>query len=293
MEDKLYYLVKTLSRTERKDKENYVVNRIYHNLNDLEIKPMTQKYVKKHTDIKNSYYLIDLYFPQFNIGIECDEEHHKKHENPDKLRTEDIIGELNDYREERIKVYDTTITDVNTRIDEIISLLKTCKQEQIKNGTFKKWEILTPQEYFTDKDKITTEDDIEFSTIKETCNLIFGTNYKGQQKSWFPIKTIKNKNITAWFPQLAIEKDNAIFASSSGWLNTINDNKNTIFEYKDFGKNANNDFDKRKRITFMKMKDKITNKSSYKFLGVFLPISKENGIVTYKRIDTEFKIIKN
>lgn len=293
MKDKFYYLVKTLSRTERKDKENYVVNRIYHNLNDLEIKPMTQKYVKKHTDIKNGYYLIDLYFPQFNIGIECDEEHHKNQESPDKLRTEDIIGELNNYREERIKVYDTTIIDINTRIDEIITLLKTSKQEQIKNGTFKKWEISTPQEYFENKDKITIFDDIEFSTINEASNLIFGTNYKGQQKAWFPIKTITDKQIMAWFPQLAIEKDNTIIASSNGWLNTINDNKDTIFEYKDFGKNINNVFDKRERITFMKMKDKITNKSSYKFLGVFLPINKENGKVTYKRIDTEFKIIKN
>ena len=290
MEDKLYYLAKTLSRTERKDKENYVVNRIYHKLDDLEIKPMTQKYVKKH---ENGYYLIDLYFPQFNIGVECDEGHHKKKKSTDKLRTEDIIGELRNYREERVKVYDTDITDVNTRIDEIITLLKTSKQEQIKNGSFKRWEIQTPQEYFENKEKISIFDDIEFSTIKEACNLIFGTNYKGQRKSWFPIKTIKNKNITAWFPQLAIEKYNTFIASSNGWVNTINDNKDTIFEYKDFGKNTNNEFDKKERITFMKMKDKNTNKSSYKFLGVFLPINKENGKVTYKRIDTEFKIIKN
>lgn len=292
MEDKLFYLVKTLSRTERKDKENYVINRIYHILNDLEIKPMTQKYVKRHRNNTNGYYLIDLYFPQFNIGIECDEEHHKKQENPDKLRTEDIIGELKDYREERIKVYDTTIDDVNNRIDEIIKFIKLSKQQQIQNHTFKKWEILTPQEYFKNKDKITIYDDIEFHTINEASNLIFGTNYKGQQQAWFQIKTIADKQIMAWFPQLAIEKDNIMVASSSGWNNTINDEKDTIFEYNEYQKNSNNDFDKRERVTFMKMKDKITNKASYKFLGVFLPISKINGKVTYKRIDTEFKIIK-
>ena len=289
MEDKLYYLVKTLSRTERKDYENYVVNRIYHLLNDLDIKPMTQKYVKR----SNGYCLIDLYFPQFNIGIECDEQHHKIQETPDKLRTEDIIGELKDYREERIKVYDTTITNVNNRIDEIILLLKTFKQEQLLKGTFKKWEILSPQEYFADKDKITIFDDIEFSTINEASNLIFGTDYKGQQQAWFQIKTITDKQIMAWFPQLAIEKDNIMVASSGGWNNTINDNKDTIFEYNEIIENRNNNYDKRERVTFMKMKDKITNKASYKFLGVFLPISKENGKVTYKRIATEFKIIKN
>ena len=293
MEDKKEYLVKTLSRTNRKDYENYVINRIYSRLNDLDIKPMTQKYVKRKIEGKYGYSLIDLYFPQFNIGIECDEPHHILQEEQDKLRTEDIIAELGNYKEKRITVYDKSIIDINNAIDKIVEIIKLSKEQQIKSKEFKKWEILTPQEYFENKDKITISDDIEFSTINEASNLIFGTNYKGQQKAWFPIKTITDKQIMAWFPQLAIEKDNTIIASSNGWLNTINDNKDTIFEYKDFGKNTNNEFDKRERITFMKMKDKITNKSSYKFLGVFLPINKENGKVTYKRIDTEFKIIKN
>lgn len=293
MEDKKDYLVKTLSRTKRKDYENYVINRLYNRLNDLDIKPMTQKYVKKEVNGQKGYYLIDLYFPQFNIGIECDEQHHKKRVNIDTIRTEDIIGELGNYREERITVYDKSIIDINNGIDKIVKHIKTIKEEQIKNGIFKKWEILSPQEYYADKDKITIFDDIEFSTINETSNLIFGTDYKGQQQAWFQIKTITDKQIMAWFPQLAIEKDNTMVASSNGWNNTINDNKDTIFEYNEFSKNINNDFDKRERVTFMKMKDKITNKASYKFLGVFLPISKVNGKVTYKRIATEFKIIKN
>lgn len=296
MEDKKYYLLKTLSRTKRKDFENYVINRLYTKLNDLDIKPMTQKYVKRKLEGKFGYCLIDLYFPQFNIGIECDEPHHIEQEEQDKLRTEDIIAELGNYEEKRIKTCDKlkdhTIIDINKEIDKVVQYIKDIQKQQIENETFKKWEILTPQEYFRNKDKITIYDDVEFSTINETSNLIFGTNYKGQQKAWFKIKTITDKNIMAWFPQLAIEKDNILVASSSGWNNTINDSKDTIFEYNEFSKNTNNDFDKRERVTFMKMKDKITNKASYKFLGVFLPISKENGIITYKRVETEFKIIK-
>lgn len=292
MEDKKDYLVKTLSRTKRKDYENYVINRIYSRLNDLDIKPMTQKYVKRKIEGKYGYSLIDLYFPQFNIGIECDEPHHILQEEQDKLRTEDIIAELGNYEEQRIKVYNNSIIDINNDIDIVVKHIQDIKEKQIKNGTFKMWQILTPQEYFADKDKITIYDDIEFSTINEASNLIFGTDYKGQQQAWFQIKTITDKQIMAWFPQLAIEKDNIMVASSNGWNNTINDSKDTIFEYNEFNKNTNNDFDKRERVTFMKMKDKITNKSSYKFLGVFLPISKINGKVTYKRIDTEFKIIK-
>ncbi len=293
MEDKKDYLIKTLSRTKRKDFENYVINRLYTRLNDLDIKPMTQKYVKRKIEGKYGYSLIDLYFPQFNIGIECDEPHHILQEEQDKLRTEDIIAELGNYTEKRIKVFNNSIIDINNDIDKVVNDIKVNKEKQIQNNTFKKWEILTPQEYFVNKDTISIYDDIEFSTINETSNLIFGTNYKGQQKAWFPIKTIKDKSIMAWFPQLAIEKDNIMVASSSGWNNTINDKKDTIFEYNEFSTNTSNDFDTRARVTFMKMKDKITNKSSYKFLGVFLPIEKTNGKVTYKRIETEFKIIKN
>ena len=47
MEDKKDYLIRTLSRTKRKDYENYVINRLYNRLNDLDIKPMTQKYIKR------------------------------------------------------------------------------------------------------------------------------------------------------------------------------------------------------------------------------------------------------
>ena len=292
MEDKKYYLVKTLSRTKRKDYENYVINRLYNRLNDLDIKPMTQKYVKRNLNGKIGYCLIDLYFPQFNIGVECDEPHHITQQENDRLRPEDIIEELGSYTEKRITVYDKTIIDINNAIDKIVEYIKISKQEQIKNGKFNKWEILTPKEYFADKEKITIYDDIEFSTINEASNLIFGTNYNGQQRAWFQIKTITNKKTMAWFPQLAIEKNNTIIASSNGWHNTLNDDKTIIVEYSEKGIYGNDNYiDNLERITFMKMKNNITNRVGYKFLGVFIPISKENGKVTYKRISTEFKII--
>lgn len=57
--------MKTSSLANRKDYENYVINRIWSLLDDPEIKPVSQWYA-----------LIDLYFPQLNIGIECNEFHH-------------------------------------------------------------------------------------------------------------------------------------------------------------------------------------------------------------------------
>jgi len=291
VEDKKDYLVRTLSRTKRKDYENYVINRIYNMLNDLDIKPMTQKYVKRNISNKHGYCLIDLYFPQFNIGIECDELHHISQEEIDKLRNEDIIAKLGNYNEQRITIYDKTIIQINDAIDKIVAIIKLNKKEQINNGIFKKWEILTPQEYFSDKNKITIFDDIVFSTINEASNLILGTNYKGQQQAWFPIKTIQNKQMMAWFPKLAVEKEGTMVACSNGWNNTLNDSKDIIIEYNEFKQDLNNDFDRRDRVTFMKMWDDVNNRIGYKFLGVFLPIDKIDGKVIHKRISTEFNII--
>ena len=44
--NKFNYLVRTLSRTNRKDYENYVINRIWNLLYNPEIKPVSQQYVK-------------------------------------------------------------------------------------------------------------------------------------------------------------------------------------------------------------------------------------------------------
>ena len=125
--DKFNYIVKTLARTKRKDYENYVINRIWNKLDDLDIKPVSQQYVKR----KNGQYaLIDLYFPQFNIGIECDEFHHIQEANEsgftsDELRTEDIISAIENYEEIRVPIYNENgdyreIEDINRNLDEIV-----------------------------------------------------------------------------------------------------------------------------------------------------------------------------
>ncbi|MDI9590202.1 MAG: hypothetical protein QM302_04070 [Acidobacteriota bacterium] len=45
--DKLAYLTKTLSRTRRKDYENYVVNAVWNRLCDGELKPVTQQWLAR------------------------------------------------------------------------------------------------------------------------------------------------------------------------------------------------------------------------------------------------------
>jgi len=74
-----------LSRTKKKDYENYIINAVWNRvtqrikndsvLKDLQydLKPVSQQFIRKSD---NERYFIDLYFPQLNIGIECNEHHH-------------------------------------------------------------------------------------------------------------------------------------------------------------------------------------------------------------------------
>ncbi|MBP5311757.1 MAG: restriction endonuclease, partial [Clostridia bacterium] len=97
MDPKVTYIAKTLSRTKRKDYENYVVNAIWNRVNNAGLVPVTQQYVR---DRDGNRFFIDMYFPQLKIGIECDEGYHT--DKDQKIR--DAEREL-------------TINDVLTQVD--------------------------------------------------------------------------------------------------------------------------------------------------------------------------------
>ena len=135
MIDKKQYLIRTLSRTRRKDYENYVINRVWNKLDDLNIKPVTQQYIKRND---NEYALLDLYFPQVNINVECNETYHKakQQEEKDKSRTIDILRVLSAIEiEPQQKVVtineDSTIEEINNQVDTIV---KEIRSQYIKNG---------------------------------------------------------------------------------------------------------------------------------------------------------------
>lgn len=51
-------------------------------------------------------YRIDLYFPKYNLAIECDEEHHKKYLLSDKIREDNIKDVIKDCKFIRYSPYD-------------------------------------------------------------------------------------------------------------------------------------------------------------------------------------------
>ena len=127
MDSKMLYLVKTLSRTKRKDYENYVVNAIWNRVNNPKLVPVTQQFIK---DKAGNHYYIDLYFPQLKIGIECDEGYHNSAEQKAldaerELTIFDVLKQVDgrDYIALHVDVT-KTFSEVETQINTHVSTIK-------------------------------------------------------------------------------------------------------------------------------------------------------------------------
>ena len=201
MDSKVIYLAKTLSRTKRKDYENYVVNAIWNRVNDSRLVPVSQQFIKNN---EGNYYFIDLYFPQLKIGIECDEGYHSTPEQKilDAEREATIIDVMkqvdgSDYTALHVDVT-KSFNEVESQINEHVNAIKR-KMEELniedgwsaitkearhawKTSTTDAEHILTADEaeiaeYFKDKEYITITDNIVFPSNKEVYNIILGQNY--------------------------------------------------------------------------------------------------------------------
>ncbi|WP_053071853.1 AbaSI family restriction endonuclease [Ornithinibacillus contaminans] len=294
--DKRDYLVKTFSRTKRKDYENYILTGIWHKLDNMNVKPVSQQYVKRKN---GSHALMDLYFPQLHIGIEIDEAYHKDNQELDKFRMDDIISAVS---EEAIKDFiclrvdaTKTIEDINERIDEIVSIIqdKASRKEIMWHTYEEELNSLKQQEH------ITIHQGYSFKDIKDIANTIFGKNSKRYQKSWFRVKD----NMWLWCPKLSIIIDGNVKSAAGGWVNLLAEDWSYIDEsHQDQvivdGRNEQYKLEikhKRERAVFAKYKDNL-GFNRYRFVGVFkcTGLSVENeGYIRYEQINDRLKIVKS
>ena len=167
--DKQEYLYRMFSHhTKDKEMENYVVNAIWQRLDDLNIKPVTQQYV--HFSKFNRYALIDLYFPQINYGVECDEAHHKDNSFKDAAREIDLQTALSACSENGLTIrrVDATLDAdaLHARIREIVAEIKEKIAE--KGNQLSPW--LDPEEecaVIKQRGVLRIEDNYSFSTIAD------------------------------------------------------------------------------------------------------------------------------
>lgn len=266
------YLVKTLSRTKRKDYENYVINAVWNRLNDYTIKPASQWYVRNDT----GWRLIDLYFPQINFGVECDEDHHKSNRSEDEQRELTLVEVLSAANKHPYEAFHIDVTlpfdQIEQKIAECVDRIKMLAKERRTSGDFIEWMDINLSDYFKHQQTIRTKDDIFFPTIASVVNNLMQLDMRSYQQGYFTPKGL-DPHYKFWFPQLEINGQ----AQAFGWHNILSDDGSTITEYNDDAKNnlpsweyrGTKEFLDYTRVVFAKVRDPVTKKRSYKFIGVF------------------------
>lgn len=283
---KLTYLVRTLSRTKRKDYENYVINAVWNRLGIPDLKPVSQQLIRRDN---RHHYLIDLYFPQINVGVECDEAYHQGQREADDVRDYTIgriLSSITDdgYEPKRIDV-SQPYEVVERKIDETVACIRQKVKEAREKGTFIPWTGEVPRrEDFLDKKVIDVDDDISFRTIADAVNFVCGTNKKRYQLTTFSREEVTKMygcGYKFWFPKLAVDGH----AVACGWNNQLLSDGESIYiyEYNEDGvskedegvkKVSENDGstpkeDSEHRITFAKTHDIVTGMGRYRFAGIF------------------------
>jgi len=133
---------------------------------------------------------------------------------------------------------------------------------------------------------------IEYSNVFGLLNDCFGTNYKGWMKAcWKP-----NDNFYVWTPHLAEEKEGKLIAATSGCLNTLSNDWNTlIFDDLKIDKyKGTNPFYAENRWDFpCLIFAKNPKGGGYIFRGVYLFDKDESSYLhdVFKRIGTRIKTI--
>lgn len=283
---KYNYIKRQLSKTNKKNDENYVVTRIWHQLNNVDIKFITQQYVVREG---GKYALTDMFFPQLNLHIEIDEGHHKVpiNEQKDKVREMDIISRTN---HELVRIDVTKdLVSIHERIDEVIELIN--RKVKDLGDEFIPWDIdkeHSPQTYI-DKGEIDARDNVAFFRIYEAANL-FGHNYSGYQQG--ATNHPYYDDVKIWFPKLYPNDE---------WENSISEDE-TIIREKNIDKLKNRahlehiiNYDRPKRIIFARVKGPLGD-IMYKFKGVY-ELDEANSLkeaCTYwRRISTIAKTFPN
>ncbi len=262
------YILRSISKIRNKRWEYYIITRIIHRLDDLEIEFTCQQYVQKKD---TRYYLTDMYFPQFGIHLEIDESHHVVEENKDNdtIRTHEIINTTN-HKIECIKAFieidesqakTRKLEDINKDVDEFISKLKKAKEQLINANKFKPWnhDNKYNPEIYRGVNSIDIKDGVVFKYQKDALSL-FGYDGKHYQRGAWKLKS--NPKQMVWFPRLY---------KHPGWENNLCDNGKIIIEKPLGGNNKKKrkELDKwESRIVFARERDSLGT-TNYRFIGVF------------------------
>ncbi|EJG2204865.1 hypothetical protein Q4Q65_15530 [Morganella morganii] len=284
------YILRALSKISHKRWEHYIINRIFHRLNDPELEFVCQQCIRKEGH-SGKIYLADLLFPQLKLYLEIDEAHHDSDEAKmaDAIRRLDIM-EATGFIEKRIPANNITLDKIDHLVDEFILLVRDRKVQLRAQGLFGPWDYdgrYTAQKHI-DAGFIEAGPYAAFRYHRDALQCFGYGSSKGhhQSGSWRVPETVVKAigldgDVIVWFPRLykAGEWDNSL--SIDGDLITEK-SLNPLRNYRETWCY---------RIVMAHSCDEL-NRTLYRFLGVFTldeQLSSE-GVNVFRRVDTRIKV---
>ncbi|MBG3035495.1 hypothetical protein I4636_15600 [Proteus mirabilis] len=283
------YILRALSKISHKRWEHYIINRIFHRLNDPDLEFVCQQCIRKEGR-SGKIYLADLLFPQLKLYLEIDEAHHDSDEAKmaDGIRRLDIM-EATGFIQKRIPAHNTTLDKINHLVDEFILLVRDRKAQQEAQGLFRPWGYdsrYTAQKHIN-AGFIEVGPYAVFRYHKDALQC-FGYGDKGhhQSGSWRVPETVVKAigldgDVIVWFPRLY---------KAGEWDNSLSIDGDLITE-KSLNPTRNYRETWRYRIVMAHSRDEL-NRTLYRFLGVFTldeQLSSES-VNVFKRVDTRIKV---
>ncbi|WP_245228167.1 AbaSI family restriction endonuclease, partial [Providencia rettgeri] len=283
------YILRALSKISHKNWEHYIINRIFHKLDDPELEFVCQQCIRKEGH-SGKIYLADLFFPQLKLYLEIDEAHHDSDEAKiaDAVRRLDIM-EATGFIEKRIPANNVTLEEVNHLVDEFVVLVRERKDQLKSQGLFHPWDY---------DDRYTAKKHINAGFIEVGPYAVFryhrdalqcfGYGDKGHHQSggWRLPRAVVEAiglagDVMVWFPRLY---------KAGEWDNALSFDGNLISE-KSLNPERNYKETWHYRIVMAHSRDEL-NRTLYRFLGIFTQDEKlsTEGVNVFKRVDTRVKV---
>lgn len=280
------FILRSLSKLSSKRWEHYVINRIYHRLDDPEIEFVCQQCIRG-SDSK--IYLVDLFLPQLDIYLEIDEGHHdtdiaKMHDAARRLDIVEAAGLI----EERIPASNKTLSEIDRRVETFVELVRERKAAQVRDGRFRDWDYeqrFSPQRHL-EEGYIEVGPHSAFWSQRDAlrCFGYGGGHY--QRGVWrLPVGTHEEIGLLGkaivWFPRLYEQAD---------WSNSLSDDGKTITEVSKKEVHYREAWNS--RIVMARSRDEF-NRTLYRFLGLFevVPEYSDGKEHRFVRVATRLKTI--
>jgi hypothetical protein len=295
--DKLKYLRETFGRMDHKTFENYVCNRIWSRIDNLDLKPVTQQYVKRYTRTQDNssgtFALIDLYFPQIRFALEVNEKYHLRNQEKDKAKAESITNAIEDIEcfeiweaEERDgePVY-LDIEDIHRQIDDAATLIKAkIVAMRLETGDPLIWDDdashLMKIREIRKRGALSVNDPVTFRITVDVLNELFDKNFKdgyasfGKSTFWF------GNDRFVWFAPIRQDRNN--------WRNEYEGDTLTQKWLGEGPYPTDEKVDRPAvdRAVFAKEQNNL-GEYAYRFIGIYKIVRNEGTIQTFKRTSKE------